>query len=113
MLSTMKTLERAETVGVAAEKFEGKDVLKQVVIGALAVAPDHPLSRAVAEAAGNPEQIGVAYWMDMALTNAAGIPTVAYGPTGRGEHADVEWVDVASVEQCVEIYLKAATNLCG
>jgi len=36
----MKTLERAETVGVAAEKFEGKDVLKQVVIGALAVAPD-------------------------------------------------------------------------
>ena len=40
MLSTMKTLERADKVGVAAEKFEGKDVLKQVVIGALAVAPD-------------------------------------------------------------------------
>ena len=40
MLSTMKTLERAEAVGVTAEKFEGKDVLKQVVIGALAVAPD-------------------------------------------------------------------------
>src|SRR6266480_934335 len=55
------------------------------------LAPQHPLSRAVAEAAGNPEQIGVAYWMDMALTNEAGIPTVAYGPTGKGEHADVEW----------------------
>src|SRR5437773_11168418 len=40
MLSTMKTLERAEALGVTAEKFEGKDVLKQVVIGALAVAPD-------------------------------------------------------------------------
>src|SRR5438046_9443906 len=40
MLSEMKTLERADKVGVAAEKFEGKDVLKQVVIGALAVALD-------------------------------------------------------------------------
>src|SRR5438128_2142861 len=52
------------------------------------LAPDHPLSLVVAEAAGNPEQIGVAYWMDMALINTAGIPTVAYGPIGEGEHAD-------------------------
>src|SRR6266540_477813 len=34
------------------------------------LAADHPLAVAVAKAAGNPEQIGVAYWMDMALTNA-------------------------------------------
>ena len=40
MLNTMKTLDRAETVGVTTEKFQGKDVLKQVVIGSLAVAPD-------------------------------------------------------------------------
>ena len=56
--------------------------------------------------------IGVAYWMDMALLNAAGIPAVAYGPTGEGEHADVEWVDLASVEKCVEVYLRAAELLC-
>jgi acetylornithine deacetylase len=74
---------------------------------------DHQLSRVVAEAAGNPEQVGVAYWMDMALTNGAGIPTVAYGPIGEGEHADVEWVDVASVEKCVEVYLKVAQKLCA
>jgi acetylornithine deacetylase len=74
---------------------------------------DHPLTRAVAEAAGNPEQVGVAYWMDMALTNAAGIPTVAYGPLGEGEHADVEWVDLESVRTCVEVYQAAAGTLCS
>ena len=75
---------------------------------------DHPLTHAVAQAAGgDPLLIGVAYWMDMALLNAAGIPTVAYGPEGEGEHADVEWVDVASVEKCVQVYLRAAKLLCG
>jgi acetylornithine deacetylase len=57
--------------------------------------------------------IGVAYWMDMALLNAAGIPTVAFGPEGHGAHADVEWVNVASVEKCVEVYLKAVELLCN
>lgn len=60
-----------------------------------------------------PEVIGVAYWMDMALTNAAGIPTVAFGPAGEGEHADVEWVDVASLETCVQVYVRAAELICG
>jgi acetylornithine deacetylase len=76
------------------------------------VAFDHPLSLAVAQAAGDPVIIGATYWMDMALLNAAGIPCVAYGPAGEGEHADVEWVDVASVERCVEVYLRAAELLC-
>jgi acetylornithine deacetylase len=67
----------------------------------------------VAQAAGDPVMIGVAYWMDMALLNAAGIPTVAFGPEGHGAHADVEWVNVASVEKCVEVYLKAAELLCN
>jgi acetylornithine deacetylase len=77
------------------------------------LAPDHPLSQAVAKAAGEPEMIGVAYWMDMALTNAAGIATVAYGPIGEGAHADVEWVDMASVEKCVSVYLRTAEALCS
>ncbi len=77
------------------------------------VAADHRVSVAVAEAAQNPVIIGVAYWMDMALMNAAGIPTVAFGPTGEGAHADVEWVDLASVEKCVEVYLRAAELLCS
>lgn len=77
------------------------------------VPSDHPVARAVASAAGSPAEIGVAYWMDMALMNAAGIPTVAFGPLGGGEHADVEWVDVASVERCVEVYLEVARRLAG
>jgi len=60
-----------------------------------------------------PEVIGVAYWMDMALSNAMGIPTVAFGPSGEGAHADVEWVDLASLETCVQVYLRAAELICG
>ena len=77
------------------------------------VAADHPLSLAVGEAAGDPQPIGVAYWMDMALMNEAGIPTVCYGPAGEGAHADVEWVELASVERCIEVYLATAEKLCN
>jgi acetylornithine deacetylase len=71
------------------------------------------LSAAVERIADHPPLIGVPYWMDMALMNAAGIPTVAYGPLGEGEHADVEWVDVASVEKCVDVYVRVAKELCN
>lgn len=72
------------------------------------------VARAATEIIGrDPEVVGVAYWMDMALTNEAGIPTVAFGPAGGGEHADVEWVEIASVEKCVEVYLRAAEILCS
>jgi len=82
------------------------------------VRPDSDLARAVgasaADAVGTaPEVVGVPYWMDMALLNEAGIPTVAFGPSGHGEHADVEWVDCASLELCVNAYLNAAVRLCG
>ena len=60
-----------------------------------------------------PEVIGVAYWMDMALSNAVGIPTVAFGPSGEGAHADVEWVDLASLETCLQVYLRSVEMLCG
>ncbi|HSP10352.1 MAG TPA: M20/M25/M40 family metallo-hydrolase [Candidatus Dormibacteraeota bacterium] len=72
------------------------------------------VARAAREVLGqDPEEIGAAYWMDMALTNTAGIPTVAFGPSGEGAHADVEWVELASVEKCVEVYLRTAATLCA
>ena len=79
---------------------------------------DSPVSHAVRHAAKEalgkePDAIGVAYWMDMALLNQAGIPTVAFGPSGEGAHAHVEWVDLASVETCVHVYLRAAELLCS
>jgi acetylornithine deacetylase len=60
-----------------------------------------------------PDLVGAPYWMDMALMNAAGIPTVAFGPSGQGAHADVEWVDVASLELCVKTYVNTAARICG
>jgi acetylornithine deacetylase len=82
------------------------------------VRPDSAVARAVGTSAADAlgteaEVVGVPYWMDMALLNEAGIPTVAFGPSGQGEHADVEWVDCASLELCVNAYLNAAVRLCG
>ncbi|MEP6753052.1 MAG: ArgE/DapE family deacylase [Candidatus Dormiibacterota bacterium] len=79
---------------------------------------DSFVTEAVEEAAvevlkRQPDVIGVSYWMDMALSNAVGIPTVAFGPSGEGAHADVEWVDVASLNTCVDVYLRAAERICG
>lgn len=59
-----------------------------------------------------PTIAGASFWMDSALTSAAGIPTVIFGPSGDGAHAEIEWVDLATVEQCVEIYLAAAKAFC-
>jgi acetylornithine deacetylase/succinyl-diaminopimelate desuccinylase-like protein len=60
-----------------------------------------------------PEVVGVSFWADSALLAAAGIPTVVFGPRGQGLHSEVEWVDVASLEHCVEIYGAVAAELCG
>jgi acetylornithine deacetylase len=60
-----------------------------------------------------PATVGVSYWADSALLAGAGIPTVLFGPIGEGAHAEVEWIDVASLEQCVEIYVGVAVDLCG
>jgi acetylornithine deacetylase len=56
---------------------------------------------------------GVQFWTDAALLSAAGIPSVLFGPSGSGAHAVEEWVDLASVHICAEIYLAAAVNFCG
>ncbi len=60
-----------------------------------------------------PQLVGVPFWADSALLADAGIPTVLFGPSGEGAHAEVEWVDVADLERCVEIYLAVAKELCA
>ncbi|OQA43493.1 MAG: Acetylornithine deacetylase [Chloroflexi bacterium ADurb.Bin325] len=65
-------------------------------------------------ATGRPTEVGgVSYWADSALLAAAGVPTVLLGPTGAGAHAAEEWVDLASAEQCADIYAAVARELCG
>ena len=60
-----------------------------------------------------PDLVGVSFWADSALLSVAGIPTVLFGPIGEGAHAEVEWVDVASLERCVDIYAGVAAEFCG
>jgi acetylornithine deacetylase len=68
---------------------------------------------ATAALGATPETVGESFWADSALLAAAGIPTVLFGPIGEGAHAEVEWVDVASLERCLEIYISVAAELCA
>jgi acetylornithine deacetylase len=69
--------------------------------------------RLVRRHAGEPTVVGMPFWADSALLAAAGIPTVLFGPRGEGAHGEVEWVDLASVERCREVYVAVAAELCA
>jgi acetylornithine deacetylase len=60
-----------------------------------------------------PELFGDTPWMDAAFTQAAGIPTVVFGPGGAGAHSVEEWVDLASVAACAQALAAAARELCA
>jgi len=77
------------------------------------VSEDEPVVEMVRRHAGEPEVVGAPFWADSAVFAAAGIPTVLFGPKGEGAHAEVEWVDLASLERCKDIYLTVARELCA
>ncbi len=60
-----------------------------------------------------PSLFGMSGWTDAALQAEAGIPSVLFGPHGAGAHADEEWVDLESVEQCAAIFADVARKICG
>ncbi len=60
-----------------------------------------------------PRFMGDSPWMDSALTSAAGIETVVFGPAGAGAHAAVEWVDVESMVTCAAVLAAAAAAYCA
>jgi acetylornithine deacetylase len=91
-------------MGLVREPFE-------VPESAAVVAAVQDAARAVT--GSDPEVYGDTPWMDAALSQAAGIPTVVFGPTGAGAHAVEEWVDLRSVEQCAGALAHAARTLCG
>ncbi len=78
--------------------------------------PDAPIARCVRDAARQitgraPEDVGVSYWADSAVFDAAGIPTLLYGPVGEGAHGAVEWVDLDSVVACAKALTRAALSM--
>ncbi|KPK82536.1 MAG: hypothetical protein AMS25_01980 [Gemmatimonas sp. SM23_52] len=80
--------------------------------------PQSAIARCLREAAqaitgSPPEETGVAYWTDAAIFDAAGIPTLNYGPGGAGAHAAVEWVDLDSVVSCAHVLADTARRFLG
>ncbi|MES1247581.1 MAG: M20/M25/M40 family metallo-hydrolase [Actinomycetota bacterium] len=73
---------------------------------------DHAFVQLVRDTAGGPT-VGAPFWTDAALIAAAGIPTVLLGPAGEGAHAEVEWVDVASLERLRELLVQVAREWCA
>jgi len=51
-------------------------------------------------------------WLDSALLDGAGIPTVVIGPGGEGLHGVEEWVDLDSVHACRDIVLGTLADFC-
>ncbi len=77
------------------------------------MSPDDPFVRLVGRTSGESDPVGVSFWADSGLIAAAGIPTVLYGPIGEGAHAQVEWVDLDSVERVRDVVLRTAVEWCG
>jgi acetylornithine deacetylase len=55
---------------------------------------------------------GMSGWLDSALLDGAGIPTVVLGPAGAGLHGIEEWVDLQSVRDCRDIILGTISDFC-
>ncbi len=82
------------------------------------VAPDAPIVQALSAAAAQhtgqaPAVRGATFWMDAAILAAHGVPTVNFGPGGKGAHATTEYVLVEDVARCAEIYASLARAWCA
>jgi acetylornithine deacetylase len=77
------------------------------------LSPGDPFVGLVHRHAGEPEVVGMPFWADSGLIAAAGIPTVLFGPGGEGLHEAEEWVELADLEFCLEVYLAVAGELCA
>ena len=122
------SLERRTIPGETAERVrsecealvEGIDEAEarlSLVRDPFSVDPDAEVVQAMARAAegvtSRPAELyGETYWMDAAFIQAAGIPTVVFGPGGEGAHAVEEWVDLESVEACADGLVLAVRDLC-
>jgi acetylornithine deacetylase len=73
---------------------------------------DHEFVELVRRVAGVDELVGAPFWTDAALIAEAGIPTVLLGPVGEGAHADVEWVDLASLGRLRDAVAEIARAWC-
>ncbi|WP_175527189.1 M20/M25/M40 family metallo-hydrolase [Blastococcus tunisiensis] len=59
-----------------------------------------------------PDGVGVPYWMESALWEGAGVPTVVCGPAGGGLHAADEWGDLRQLRGYAEALVVAIDRFC-
>lgn len=72
------------------------------------------LSEALEGSSGRtPDRVAFPYWMESALWEAAGVPTVVCGPAGGGLHAEQEWVELAQVRAYTHGLVEALHEFCG
>ena len=78
---------------------------------------DHELVRAVESARASlgldTKLVGMVAVTDAAFYAGAGVPSVVYGPTGRGAHGDDEFVVVDSLTEAAKIYAGTMLRWCG
>ncbi|KAF4219088.1 hypothetical protein CNMCM5878_003943 [Aspergillus fumigatiaffinis] len=95
--------------------FDVKITLSQP---AFHISSEHPfiaLTRQVIEQKiGHPPTLsGAPYWTDCGLLSAHGIPSLLWGPSGGGLHAEEEWVDIHSITHVTEALTEIARQYCA
>ncbi|MGH7500197.1 MAG: ArgE/DapE family deacylase [Longimicrobiales bacterium] len=98
------SFEASLEVTLARDPFEASP--HSVLVDSLAAAAQRVLRHDI-------ERVGDTPWMDAALTAAAGIDTVVFGPHGEGAHAAIEWVDLDSVYNCAHALALTALDYCA
>jgi acetylornithine deacetylase len=76
------------------------------------VPAEEELVRVLQARTGAEQLHGAPFWTDAGLFVQAGIPAVLYGPAGGGAHAAVEWVDLASLDRCRDVFVAVAAEFC-
>lgn len=56
---------------------------------------------------------GFSGWADSAILNDNGIPTVNFGPSGKGLHSAEEYVDLQSVVDCARVLTETIISYCS
>lgn len=116
ILSDMETL----LAGIAAETpaFRYEKPRVSFTRPASVLEDDDPFvkvfSSAVSGALGRdvPSPSSGAFWCDAGLLNAAGVPSIIYGPSGFGPHAEEEWVSIRSIQEVTSVLEAAARQFC-
>ena len=77
---------------------------------------DHPIARdleaAVARTGGKTTRSSMSFWTDAGVLGEAGIPSVIFGPTGKGLHSVAEYVVAEDVRACQAALVELVRDFC-